>query len=123
SETLILYREAFHGGDLGTEATHDPALKLGMRLKEMLFSRTSLQQIIDEFHLYASTVREQGYVDAIDEMRANISFRVRDGDTFGLSFKGDKPEKVQKVTERLADALLAEHSRTRSQQAMLVKEF
>src|SRR5436190_14374370 len=98
SETLVLYRETIRGSDLGTEMGHDPARKLGMRLKEMLFSRTSLQQIIDDFHLYATLVRDRGYVDAVDEMRTNISFRVRDGDTFGLSFTADSPKVAQKVT-------------------------
>src|SRR5689334_12994382 len=51
SEALILYRDSMRSSDLGSEGGGDAARKLGMRLKEMVFSRTSLQQIIDEFKL------------------------------------------------------------------------
>jgi hypothetical protein len=124
SETLMLYRETIRSSDLGgPEAGADPARKLGMKLKEMILSRTRLQQIIDEFHLFPSVVAERGYVDATDELRAQISFRVKDGDTFGLSYEGEDPERVQQITARLAEALIAENTRHRAEQAEVTKSF
>ncbi len=124
SETLMLYREGIRSTDLvGGDAAVDPARKLGMKLREIVLSRTSLQQIIDEFHLYRSTVEDRGYVEAVDEMRNHIAFRIRDGDTFGLSFEGDEPKQVQAVTARLAEALIRENSRNRVEQATATKEF
>src|SRR5688572_13636691 len=104
SETLMLYREGIRSSDLtGTESGADPARKLGMKLKEMVLSRTRLQQIIDEYKLYPALVEDRGYVDAVDEMRKHIAFRVKDGGTFGLSFEGDDPVRVQSITARLAE--------------------
>ncbi|MSP62767.1 MAG: hypothetical protein EXR72_21035 [Myxococcales bacterium] len=123
SETLILYREAIRSSALGEDVGGDPARKLGMRLREMVLSRTRLSQIIDEFHLYTKIVNDRGHVDAVDEMRTHIAFRVRDGDTFGLSFESDDPKLVQAVTARLAEALIAENSRHRVEQATVTKEF
>ena len=124
SETLMLYREGIRSSDLlGGEVGGDPARKLGMKLKEKVLSRTSLQQIIEELHLYPSIVEERGYVDAVDEMRAQISFRIRDGDTFGLSFEGTAPRQVQLVTARLAEALVKDNSSGRLAQATTTKEF
>jgi protein tyrosine kinase modulator len=113
SETLMLYREGV--SDAPLEAG-DPARKLALKLKEMVLSRTRLQQIIDEHHLYAEIVADRGYVDAVDEMRDHIAFRVKDGDSFGLSFEGDEPGRVQAVTARLAVALIDENSKNREKQ-------
>jgi uncharacterized protein involved in exopolysaccharide biosynthesis len=124
SETLILYREGIRSSDLGgPEGGGDPARKLGLKLKEMVLSRTRLKRIIDEFKLYPKIVDDRGYVDAVDEMRNHISFRVKDGDTFGLAFDGEDRERVQKVTARLAEALIAENSKSREEQAEVTKEF
>jgi uncharacterized protein involved in exopolysaccharide biosynthesis len=124
SETLILYREGIRSTDLvGGEDTGDRAHKLGLRLKEMVLSRTQLEMIVKQAGLYPELVEERGLIDAVDEMRKHIAFRVQDGDTFGLSFEGDNPKMVQQVTERLADALLAENSKTHAEQAEVTKEF
>ena len=124
SEVLILYREGIRSSDLGgPDSVADPARKLGLKLKEMVLSRTRLQQIIDEFKLYPGIVADRGYVDAVDEMRNHIAFRVKDGDTFGLSFEGEDPKRVQEVTASLADALIVENSKTRQEQAEVTKEF
>lgn len=124
SETLILYREGIRSSDIvGGDDQGDRAQKLGLRLKEMVLSRTRLEMIIKEARLYPALVEERGMIDAVDEMRKHIAFRVQDGDTFGLSFEGNEPEVVQAVTAKLADALLAENSRTNSEQAEVTKEF
>ncbi len=124
SETLILYREGISSANLGgADLGGDPARKLGLRLKEMVLSRSRLQQIIEEFKLYPEIVDDRGWVDAVDEMRLHIAFRVKDGDTFGLSFEADNPDRVQKVTAKLADVLILENSRTRTEQAEETREF
>ncbi len=124
SETLILYREGIRSTDIvGGEAEGDRASKLGLRLKEMVLSRTRLEGIIKDAKLYPELVEDRGMIDAVDEMRKHIAFRVQDGDTFGLSFESDDPKRVQVVTSKLAEALIAENSRTNSEQAEVTKEF
>jgi uncharacterized protein involved in exopolysaccharide biosynthesis len=124
SETLMLYREGIRSGDVGgLEGAGDPARKLALKLKEMVLSRTRLQQIIDENKLYPEIVADRGYVDAVDEMRNHIAFRVRDGDTFGLSFEGEDPARVQNATARLAETLIEENSKHRVEQAEATKDF
>lgn len=124
SETLILYREGIRSSDLvGGEDSGDRAHKLGLRLKEMVLSRTRLEQIIAQFKLYPTLVEERGIIEAVDEMRTHIGFRVKDGDTFGLGFDGDEPKKVQQVTAKLADALIAENSKSHAEQAEVTKQF
>ena len=124
SETLMLYREGIRSGDVGGMAeAGDPARKLALKLKEMVLSRTRLRQIIDENKLYADIVADRGYVEAVDEMRAHINFRVKDGDTFGLSFDGEDPARVQTVTRRLAETLAEENSKHRTELAEATRDF
>ena len=122
SEAVMVYHPGIRsefGGDEGSERT----LKLGQKLKEVLLSRPHLQQIIDEFRLYPRIVEEWGYVDAVDEMRTHINFRVREGNTFYLSFESGSAAEVQKVTDRLAHALVEENSRDRVAQTEDAKKF
>lgn len=124
SETLIVYREGIGARQvLGTDQAVDAAQKLALKLKEVVLSRTRLQKIIDEFHLYPAVVDKRGYVEAVDEMRKNIGFRAKDGETFGLSYTGIDPDQAQKVTARMAQDLLEEHSRSRLEAAGDTKEF
>jgi len=124
SETLIIYREGIGTRTVtGSDASGDAQQKLSLKLRELVLSRTSLQKIIDEFHLYPRIIDRSGYVDAVNEMRRNIAFRAKDGETFGLSFTGSDAVMVQKLTARLAQELLAEHSRSRVEQAGETREF
>lgn len=125
SETLILYREGIKPTDIvgGDDDPADRAQRLGLRFKEMVLSRTHLEKIVRDDKLYPELVEERGMIDAVDEMRRHIGFRVQDGDTFGLSFEGPDPKLVQKVTAGLADALIAENSRTHTEAAEVTKEF
>jgi uncharacterized protein involved in exopolysaccharide biosynthesis len=125
SETLIIYREGIGARTItGTnDASAEAQQKLSLKLKEMVLSRTSLAKLIDEFHLYAAIVDRSGYVDAVNEMRKNIAFSAKDGETFGLSFTGTEPIMVQKMTARLAQELLSEHSKSRLEQAGETREF
>ena len=91
SETLILCRGAVRSSDVADGAS---------------LSRTRLEQIIKEHRLYLTIIDQHGMVDAVEEMRKHIGFRVQDGGTFALSFEGSDPERVQAVTAKLADALV-----------------
>jgi uncharacterized protein involved in exopolysaccharide biosynthesis len=124
SETLILYREGIRASDLGgADQGGDPARKLGLKLKEMILSRSQLQKVIEEFKLYPKIVEDRGHVDAVDEMRAHIAFRVKDGDTFGLSFEGEDAKRVQMVTARLAEVLMRENAKSNTEQVEVTKDF
>jgi protein tyrosine kinase modulator len=123
SETLIFYREGIRTTDLvGGEDQGDRAQKLGLRLKEMVLSRSRLEQIVTSSKLYPEVVEERGMIDAVDEMRRHIAFRVQDGDVFGLSFDGNDPEHVRLVTAKLADALISENTRSNSEQAVVTRD-
>ena len=124
SETLIVYREGIGTRTIsGSEGTGDAQQKLALKLKELVLSRTTLEKLITEYHLYPDIMAKRGAVDAVDEMRKQIAFRAKDGETFGLSFTGNEPHRVQELTARLARELLEEHSKSRMEAAGETKEF
>jgi hypothetical protein len=117
SETLLLYREGAHPADAApvpavTDDPGDRAQRLGVRVKEMVLSRTRLEQIITNSRLYGDIIYDRGMIDAVEELRKHVAFRVQDGDTFALSFEGTNPERVKDVTAKLAEALIADNART-----------
>jgi uncharacterized protein involved in exopolysaccharide biosynthesis len=124
SETVLLYREGIRSSYvLGRDAEVEAARKLGLRLKEMVLARPRLQKIIDEIGVYKDLADTQGYVVAVDKLRNDIEFKVREGDTFLLAFSAPDPDMAQKVTAKLADSLVEENSRYRSQQAEVTRQF
>lgn len=123
SEALILYRERVAPSALGRDEAVESARRIGLRLRELVLSRSRLERIITEFHLYAPLVEERGMAEAVDLMRAKVSFKAREGDTYALSYEGEDPGLVQRVTQRLTDALVAENERSTVEVAAGTKDF
>jgi uncharacterized protein involved in exopolysaccharide biosynthesis len=129
SETVILYQETIRSADLtggGSEGSPETVRRVGARLKESLMSRTSLEPIIIDLHLFATPGQKldtDELVNAVDDMRRQITFRAREGDTFEISYTGTTAKEAQEVTRRLADLIVQEAANRRAQQATTLKEF
>jgi uncharacterized protein involved in exopolysaccharide biosynthesis len=120
SDTTIIYREGLSFDD---PAWGGSVRRLGARLKELLLARTHLERIIQEFKLYPRIVAERGYAEAVEEMRGDILFQFREGDTFRISYESENPQLVQKVTARLAETLVDQSSKDRIERATVTKAF
>jgi polysaccharide biosynthesis transport protein len=127
SETVILYQETIRSSDVaGGEGSGENARRVGARLREVLLSRASLEPIIKDLHLYAKpgqTLDRGELIEAVDDMRKNITFRAREGDTFEIAFVGPTPKEAQEVTRRLGDCILQEAVSRRAEHAKTLKEF
>ncbi len=124
SETIVLYQETIRSSDVtGDDGSSDGARRVGARLRELLLSRTSLEPIINDLNLYPNSIIRGELIGAVEDMRKNIMFRARDGDTYEISFTGDTPKQAQEVTRRLGECVLQETATRRSQQARTLKEF
>jgi len=107
----------------GSETVVDAQQKLALKLRELVLSRTTLEKLIREYHLYADIMDKRGPVDAVDEMRKNIAFRAKDGETFGLAFTFNDPLRTQELTARLAREMVEENAKSRLESAGETKEF
>jgi protein tyrosine kinase modulator len=82
-------------------------------LVQQILSRTRLERIVKDFDLYAKE-RQTGIMeDVIEQMRRDIGVEVLRGDSFRISYVGDDPRMVMRVTERLASLFIEENLRDR----------
>lgn len=124
SEMVVLYQETIRSSDVtGNEGGSEGARRVGARLHELLLSRTTLEPIITDLNLYPNSIIHGELIGAVEEMRKNIAFRAREGDTYEIAFTGDTPKEAQDVTQRLGDCILHETETRRTEQAKTLKEF
>ena len=125
SETLVLYEEVIQTDNvLGAQQyATESRRQMGMRLREMLLSRTNLELIIGEYNLYPDIVASRGMVDAVEEFRNKIDCRVRENETFRIAYQGEDPVQVFNVTEALSKSLVEQNSQYRSGKAEATKQF
>ncbi len=123
SETVLLYQEKISQSVLQGRDVARGGRTLSARFKEMLLSRTSLSEVVEEFNLYPDMVKSQGTVAAAEKLRLRIEFRDRGAGTFRIAFLGDSPEEAQQVTARLASLLQDKDESVRREQAEQTKKF
>jgi uncharacterized protein involved in exopolysaccharide biosynthesis len=124
SEMVILYQETIRSTDVvGGDGNSDAPRRIAARLRELLYSRASLEPIIHDLDLYKSTVARGQMIEAVEEMRKNIVFRAQEGDSYDIAFTGDTPKEAQEVTRRLGDCIIQETETRREGKAKTLKEF
>ena len=83
-------------------------------ITQQILSRTRLERIIDDFHLYAAKRRGGDVMESIvDDMRKDIDVKVVKGNAFRVAYLGDDAKTVMEVTNRLASLFVEENLRDR----------
>ncbi len=82
-------------------------------IKQQMLSRSNLEKIIDELHLFSGPEYENMYlIDKIENIRKRVQVRVsksRGGiESFTIEFTGKDPQKVAKVVNTLAETFINE---------------
>lgn len=94
-------------------------------MMQQILSRTRLEQIIQEFNLYAEE-RKDGAImeDVVARMRLkDIKAEPIQGDAFRVSYTGQNPRTVMKVTDRMASLFIEESLRDRELLAEGTNQF
>ena len=88
-------------------------------MTQQVLSRTNLQKVIDEFHLYDEELHSQGYEVVIDGLRKNIKIETKGSggqiEAFTISFAHRDPMTAMKVTATLASQYIDENIKIREQ--------
>jgi hypothetical protein len=105
----------------------DQVVRQGARLKDMLTTRGRLETAIKEFQLYPETLANKSMQDAVEEMKPHVGFRSLEGALYVISFDGERPDTVAKVTQYLSDSLIDDYAASdvndlRRDQEFLAKE-
>jgi Mrp family chromosome partitioning ATPase len=120
SETTVLYRDTIQTKE--NEPQSQRAARLGPKLKELLFARPKLEQVIVEYNLFPDKVR-RSMIDAIEAMQQAMNFRTRSTDSFVISFTYEDPDIAQQVTARLTGLMIDEYQRQTLDTATLTRDF
>jgi len=86
-------------------------------LSQQVTSRTTLETLIKSNDLYPTLRARFPMEDVIEEMRKHVKIHPTKGDIFQVSFEGDNPKKVLKVTNALAAKFIEENLRFREESA------
>jgi hypothetical protein len=79
-------------------------------ITQQILSRTRLERIIEDFHLYAAKRRAGVVMESIvDDMRKDIDVKVVKGNAFRVAYLGDDAKTVMEVTNRLASLFVEEN--------------
>jgi polysaccharide chain length determinant protein (PEP-CTERM system associated) len=92
-------------------------------ISQQILSRTRLEGIIEDFHLYAAKRRTSGMETVIEDMRKDITIKVVKGEAFRVAYVGDDARTVMWVTNRLASLFIEENLRDREELADGTNEF
>lgn len=103
-------------------------------LTQEILSRTRLQRIVDDLHLYSGGIdRFLAGGDVIEKMRKDIKVDVTPGSptttkssqvtSFTISYSGSDRQLVQQVTSRLTSLFIEENLRAQQQQSENTTEF
>jgi Mrp family chromosome partitioning ATPase len=123
SETTVLYRDAIQTQQPGEgESPAARAARLGPKLKDLLYARPKLEQVIREHDLFPEKAR-RSMLDAIEEMQAAVGFRARAGDSYVISFAYDDPAVARDVAARLAALMIEDYNQQNLDTATLTRDF
>jgi polysaccharide chain length determinant protein (PEP-CTERM system associated) len=79
--------------------------------QEIILSRTRLERLVKEFNLYQDRQKSSIMEDIVTDMRRDIAVNPGKGDVFTVTYTGDNPVTVLKVTEKIAGFFIDESLR------------
>ena len=92
-------------------------------ISQQILSRTRLERVIQDFHLYTDEKKAMAMEDVLDRMRDDIVVETVKGDAFRVSYTSRDARTAMKVTERLASMFIEENLRDREVQAEGTDQF
>ncbi len=96
-------------------------------ISQQILSRSNIEKIIEQFGLFKNTPNMY-LEDKIAAMREKIKVRIersrRQGtEAFSISYKGNEPQRVMRITNTLASYFMDENLKVREAQAIGTSEF
>lgn len=94
-----------------------------LAMTQQILSRTSLEGVIRDLNLFASSGDAVKIDDRVAKLRRKINVDINRNETFKLSFESESPQTAMQVTARLASLFIGENVRVREQQAIGTTTF
>ena len=137
SSATILIKEQDIPPDLVRSTVTSFASQRIQTIAQRVMARSNLLDIIKKYNLYSDERKRLTTEEIIQEMRENIDLNMIDANVvdprsgrptaatiaFSLSFSGEHPQQVQKVTNELMSLFLSENLKERSEKASETYSF
>jgi polysaccharide biosynthesis transport protein len=129
SSTLVLVESQKVPTDYIKPMAVDTIEERLIAIQQQILSRTLLQKIIEEFHVYDDELKRQALEDVIDLMRRDIKITMVDDrfhrniQAFTISYDSDQPALAMQVTNKLASLFIGENLKVREQLVEGTSEF
>ena len=96
-------------------------------ISQQILSRSNLEKIIDQFGLFEDNT-DMYLEDKIQNIRERVNVKIdqrrnSDTDVFYVSFRGEHPERVQRIANTLASYFMDENLKVREAQVVGTSEF
>ena len=117
SEAVILYRQSAR--QVYGEGDELPR-HVGTRLEGMLYVHERLGRVIKELHLFPEA---RTLPLAVELMRKQLVFKIKEGATFALSYEGNSQKEVRDVVRLLVEGLIEDSTKGRVQDAEQFTRF
>ena len=93
------------------------------QMKETLFSRASLVNIVQTYALYPREIKRVSIEDVIETMRQDLEIKVAGEDTFRIGFTYRDNVLAQKVVRELVERIFSEYEQSRKSEVTMAREF
>ncbi len=121
--SLLIYQQQKINPTKNKNDIEGSVRELVSTLTQQVTSRTSLEKIIKNFNLYPDLVERLPLEDVIESMRKYINIKPTKGNIYLVSYQGDKPKKVLKVTNALSSKFIEENLKYREEMASDNSEY
>jgi polysaccharide chain length determinant protein (PEP-CTERM system associated) len=93
-------------------------------IAQEILSRTRLEQVIAEFHLYSREAKTLTREEIVEQMRRDVWVKIRGNEGyFTITYSGEDPKTVTLVTNKLASLFIEENLKYREVLAQGTTEF
>lgn len=137
SQSTILIEQQDIPSELVMSTVTSYASQRIQTIQAKTMTRTNLLRIVDKFELYVDELKVETKEEILERMRKDVSLDVISADVvdprtgrpstatiaFSLSYKGESPAKVQRVTNELTTLYLDENLTSRNQDASETYNF
>lgn len=120
SSSVLYYQERIQSSILSNRQ-EEAQRNLGDRLRELLFARSQLAQIIADSKMNAFPDLDPEL--AIDRLRAEIRFQARGGNAFRITYSDSDPARAKAVAEWMTKQLQEKDESLRNDSAQLTVSF
>ena len=125
SGAVLYYQERLQTSLLQNRDVSSVHRNIGERYRELLLARSSLVEVVRDptVNPFPDVLAKDGEDEAVEQLRAQISFRPRGANTFVINYQDADPDRAKAVTQRLTTLLRDKAVAVRVESAQATAKF